>query len=614
LNKLFSKFGRIVHEYYPVDEKGHTKGYIFIEYESPAIALEAIKVTDGHRLDKQHVFAVNLFTDIDKYCNIPDQWEPPKPQPYADRGDLRYWLQDPDCYDQYSVLHDGGEVTTVFLNSTPEPTLLKERKLWTETIVMWSPLGTYLATFHKRGIALWGGEEFTQLNRFAHEGVTLIDFSPCEKYLVTLSQQLAAQDDPQAIIVWDIRTGAKKRSFHADQEHIVWPIFKWSNDDKYLARYGQDMLSVYETPSFGLLDKKSIKITGIKNFSWSPAQNVLAYWVAEDKNVPARVTLLEIPSRNELRAKNLFSVAECRMHWQKCGDYLCVKVDRYAKAKKEKSELKYSGMYYNFEIFHMREKQIPVDSIEIKEPIVAFAWEPIGNKFGIITGDGPQYSVSFYGIKPEGTVSLLKKFEQKTCNHIFWSPAGQFLVLAGLRSSNHSLEFVDTSDFTITNQSEHFMATDVEWDPTGRYVVTGVSWWAHKVDNAYWVWSFQGRLIRKHNLEKFCQLLWRPRPATLLSDDKIREIKKNLKKYSAQFEIKDRMALSKVSKDILEKRKKLQADFYAYRQKREEEFKATKEQRLALRDEESIENQNDNVEEETVEFFVKEDIIVLDED
>lgn len=25
------------------------------------------------------------------------------------------------------------------------------------------------------------------------------------------------------------------------------------------------------------------------------------------------------------------------------------------------------------------------------------------------------------------------------------------------------------------------MATDVEWDPTGRYVVTGVSWWAHKV-------------------------------------------------------------------------------------------------------------------------------------
>jgi translation initiation factor 3 subunit B len=38
------------------------------------------------------------------------------------------------------------------------------------------------------------------------------------------------------------------------------------------------------------------------------------------------VVLLEIPSRNELRVKNLFNVADCKMHWQKSGDYLCVKV------------------------------------------------------------------------------------------------------------------------------------------------------------------------------------------------------------------------------------------------------------------------------------------------
>ena len=48
--------------------------------------------------------------------------------------------------------------------------------------------------------------------------------------------------------------------------------------------------------------------------------------VAEDKDVPARVTLLEIPSKNEVRVKNLFNVADCKMHWQKTGDYLCVKV------------------------------------------------------------------------------------------------------------------------------------------------------------------------------------------------------------------------------------------------------------------------------------------------
>lgn len=56
---------------------------------------------------------------------------------------------------------------------------------------------------------------------------------------------------------------------------------------------------------------------------------------------------------------------------------------------------------------------------------------------------------------------------------------------------NGVLEFIDTSDMTIMNQAEHFMATDVEWDPSGRYVMTAVSWWGHKVDNAYWLWNFQ---------------------------------------------------------------------------------------------------------------------------
>lgn len=69
---------------------------------------------------------------------------------------------------------------------------------------------------------------------------------------------------------------------------------------------------------------------------------MIAHYVPEDNNVPARVTLLEIPSRRELCVKNLFNVADCKMHWQKNGDYLCVKVDRYSKMKKEKDNVKYS--------------------------------------------------------------------------------------------------------------------------------------------------------------------------------------------------------------------------------------------------------------------------------
>lgn len=36
------------------------------------------------------------------------------------------------------------------------------------------------------------------------------------------------------------------------------------------------------------------------------------------------------------------------------------------------------------------------------------------------------------------------------------------------------------------------------------------------------MWSFQGRLLRKQSLDRVCQLLWRPRPPTMLSDEQIK--------------------------------------------------------------------------------------------
>ncbi len=113
-----------------------------------------------------------------------------------------------------------------------------------------------------------------------------------------------------------------------------------------------------------------------------------------------------------------------------------------------------------------------MDSVEVKENVHAFSWEPVGSKFAIIHGESQQLSVSFYGVKTGQTPTMLKKYERKSANHIFWSPSGQFCVLAGLRNMNGVLEFVDTADFTTMNTGEHFMCTDVEWDPTGRYVAS----------------------------------------------------------------------------------------------------------------------------------------------
>lgn len=188
--------------------------------------------------------------------------------------------------------------------------------------------------------------------------VRYIDFSPCEQYLVTFNEgavsksvapELSDEDRKPCVIVWDILTGQKRRTFQPSEE-ITWPMFKWSHDDRFFARQGEDQIQIYETPGCGLLDMKSIKVTGVKSFSWCPTMNIMAYWVSENRDVPARVTLIEIPSRKELRSKNLYNVADCKMCWHKSGDYIAVKVDRYQKSKKEGNQMKYSGMSSNFEV------------------------------------------------------------------------------------------------------------------------------------------------------------------------------------------------------------------------------------------------------------------------
>lgn len=180
---------------------------------------------------------------------------------------------------------------------------------------------------------------------------------------------------------------------------------------------------------------------------------------------------------------------------------------------------------------------------------------------------------------------------------------------------NGVLEFIDTSDFTSMGNGEHFMCNEVLWDPTGRYCVTGLSWWAHKNDNAYWIWSFQGKILKRVSIDKYCSLSWRPRPPTLLGKEEIKEIKKGLKKYSDTFNLKDKQRLNKASKELMDKRKEQMDKFMEYRKEMQEKYEAMREERIAMRGGIDSDNkQGSDMEEEVVEFLVKEDTTNVDED
>lgn len=93
----------------------------------------------------------------------------------------------------------------------------------------------------------------------------------------------------------------------------------------------------------------------------------------------------------------------------------------------------------------MREKQVPVDVVEMKgkmrwilrpymviscfilslissdfsacltESIIAFAWEPNGSKFAVLHGEAPRISVSFYHVKNNGKIDLISECSHCEC-------------------------------------------------------------------------------------------------------------------------------------------------------------------------------------------------------
>lgn len=93
----------------------------------------------------------------------------------------------------------------------------------------------------------------------------------------------------------------------------------------------------------------------------------------------------------------------------------------------------------------MREKQVPVDVVEMKgknyffkgnlftffpkrnanpdafvrlvsaEGIIAFAWEPNGSKFAVLHGESPRINVSFYHVKNNGKIELTSEWIRLMC-------------------------------------------------------------------------------------------------------------------------------------------------------------------------------------------------------
>jgi translation initiation factor 3 subunit B len=305
LVKLVSRIGILASDeesgysgvYMPYDEAtGATLGFCFVEYATPAEAKKAVEVLQDYAFDKNHALAVTLYEQAKALADVDSEFTEPEPAPFVERANTMTWLEDPSQRDAFFIRH-AKETVVYWSDGRHDPVVdydgSREKDAgvpWCDFYAQWSPHGGFLATMvPSKGVILWGGDNYEKIGRFPAPGVSFVLFSPQETYMLTSNNN---RNDPAAIKIFNVQTGKLMRAFSlfpsnflpenlspAELETIPPPAFQWSHDDKFIARMGKDLISVFETPSMKLLDRRSISTNGIHEFQWSPKANVLSYWV-----------------------------------------------------------------------------------------------------------------------------------------------------------------------------------------------------------------------------------------------------------------------------------------------------------------------------------------------
>merc|ERR1719229_526345 len=547
--------------------KDETYGCVIATFEDKAAAEAAWVQLNDIQLDKSHRLKVVRMDDFDGIINRSDEFQQQRTLSSFDRGDFREWLGDKKCREQILLRYQAE--TEIYWHDTMagQPVLCyggerekRDKKVWCDWRVQWSPQGSYIATFHQQGIALWAGPQFEKKVRFPHADVKEIQFSPNEEYILLWNGAMPQQGDDNAVRIFHVLTGQcvrKCRTPPVSPSGEDFPHFLWSPDAKYIAECNDSRILVRDTETWEVIPdengkRTAIKFEALKTFQWSPKDNVIAALTLEKDNNPARLVLVEIPSRRELTSRSR-TQCEAEVCWQSEGDFLCLQVTKLSKTKKR--------IATNLEIFRMRERSIPVDIVTIEDVVKGFFWESRGNRFAVITADdqGHKPKLLIFKCGREKTEQLVSfDLPSNSFNRVIWTHEGQYFIVAsvaaatGVSSSGDLLFAGLTSDnkLEILHKDEHYMLTNVDWDPSSRYVITAVTQpmqsdlggYKYSMEAGYAIWTFQGRKLHQQQKEKLWAVAWRPHPPSLLPKQKQKQVRDNIKQYTKRYDVLDDQA------------------------------------------------------------------------
>ncbi|KAF0978350.1 hypothetical protein FDP41_002865 [Naegleria fowleri] len=591
---------KVLNFYIPYDSNGKSKGMAFVEVESAEQAKKVIAGVEGFQFSKFTLHGISA-ADVDKYSKFDEntylqQQKQQHSKQYKERDNLVSWLKDEKARSQYALSYE--DMVDICWN---DPLHLKEivysKEKWSDGDIDFSPLGSYLVTYHEQGAALWGGPQFTLQDSLSHKKVTSVQFSPKESFAVTVSEL------PGRASLWDLRAQRKGLSIQL-KGNLRGPVFKWSADEKYFARLGEDCIHIFDSSTMELLGGKPYLVPGVRDFAFNPeGKSFLIYSAVNESNGEGTVSLVDVGRIvKDLKSKPYYNVTDIKLRWQQAGDYIAIAVSRESTVSTEKVTTT------TFDIMRVNQKNFPIESVtDFNDCVDDFEFEPVGDTLAIIHGPGNvKKSFSLYTFKG-ATNKLIKKAENKTINRMFWSPRGHDLVLANTKLVSVTLEFWNADEGELIGTGEHFAMTDACWDPSGRYFASYVSAERRSNDNGFIIWTFLGKIMHQAHVDKLHSFKWRPRIPSLLTNAMEKEVKKRLPQKKVEIETKQLEAARAMRDEKLRKRKKAWDEFEEVMARLKIQYEKMKPELIALKGYDPDEYNMEEVEEviETTEEVVE---------
>jgi len=183
-----------------------------------------------------------------------------------------------------------------------------------------------------------------------------------------------------------------------------------------------------------------------------------------------------------------------------------------------------------------------------------FYWETKGSRFSVLTTDdaGHRPRLFIYGLTKEKCENIAAfDLPSNSFNNFFWAPEGQYFVVVAIGQGDLLFGgLTEHNKLEILHKDEHFMLTDVSWDPSSRFVITAVTQpmqneiggFKYSMEAGYAIWTFQGRVLYRQQKEKLWQISWRPHPPSMLTSARAADVRKDIKKYSKRYDALDEQA------------------------------------------------------------------------